>query len=96
MVYTTFDPLSNEIKIISKFSGKKFRNFIGRKTLKRSITCESHSSVKTGQKFKKISGYMQFDLLYKLVKKKSWGQGGGVQSPLNNRNLILTSEKLIP
>jgi hypothetical protein len=42
---------------------------------KRRITCKSHSSVKTGRPAIKISEYMQFHLLYKLVKKNEGVRG---------------------
>jgi hypothetical protein len=56
----------NQLKILLN---KKFRNFIADNTVKRPVTCESHSSVETDQNAIKILGYIQLHLLYNLVKK---------------------------
>jgi hypothetical protein len=51
------------------FCYKFFRNSIPTTGLSRTLSCKSYSLAKTGRTSIKISEYMQFYLLYKLVNK---------------------------
>ena len=71
MVYTTFNALSNHIKIRSKLWVEKFsKNSNPLGVGIGYIGCESSSATKTRPFSEKIGGYVQFQILYKMAEKK--------------------------